>query len=77
MFYLKYFFFLRPYHLWERGANENLQDSLDNNFQKGSNFEYITKEQVQEVENKLNNRPRKRFGYKTLKQVYLQKLTNQ
>jgi IS30 family transposase len=28
------------------------------------------------VEDKLNNRPRKRFGYKTPNQVYLQKLSN-
>lgn len=38
--------------------------------------EYSTKEQVQAVENKLNDRPRKRFGYKTPNQVYLHKLTN-
>lgn len=40
-------------------------------------FENITKEQVQAVEDKLNNRPRKRFGYQSQNQVYLQKLTNQ
>lgn len=37
----------------------------------------LTLRTIQRIENKLNNRPRKRFGYKTLKQVYLQKLTNQ
>jgi IS30 family transposase len=52
-------------------------DSLDNIFQRVQAFINITKEQVQEVENKLNDRPRKRFGYKTPNQVYLHKLTNQ
>ena len=71
------YYFARPYHSWERGANENLNGLIRQYFPKGSSFEYITKEQVQAVENKLNDRPRKRFGYKTPNQVYLHKLTNQ
>ena len=70
------YFFARPYHSWERGANENLNGLIRQYFSKGSSFENITKEQVQIVENKLNDRPRKRFGFKTPNQVYLQKLTN-
>lgn len=71
------YYFARPYHSWERGANENLNGLIRQYFPKGSSFEFITKEQVQAVEDKLNNRPRKRFDYKTPKQVYLHKLTNQ
>jgi len=41
------------------------------------NLRNITNEQVQNAENKLNNRPRKIFGFKTTNQVYLQKLSNQ
>ncbi len=37
----------------------------------------LTLRTIQRIENKLNNRPRKRLGYKTPKQVYLHKLTNQ
>jgi len=40
-------------------------------FPKKSSFENITTQQIQEVEDKLNNRPRKRFGYKTPNYVYL------
>lgn len=71
------YYFARPYHSWERGANENLNGLIRQYFPKDSGFKNITKEQVQEVENKLNNRPRKRFGYKTPNQVYLHKLTHQ
>ncbi len=71
------YYFARPCHSWERGANENLNGLIRHYFPKGSSFENITKEQVQAVENKLNNRHRKRFGYKTPNQVYLHKLTNQ
>mgnify|MGYP001569715084 FL=1 len=70
------YYFARPYHSWERGANENLNGLIRQYFPKGSSFENITQEQVKIVEEKLNNRPRKRFGYLTPNQVYLQKLTN-
>ena len=71
------YYFANPYHSWERGANENLNGLIRQYFPKGMSFENSTKEQVQMVEDKLNNRPRKRFGFKTPNQVYLHKLTNQ
>jgi IS30 family transposase len=71
------YYFARPYHSWERGANENMNGLIRQYFPKGMSFENITNEQVQDVENKLNNRPRKRFGFKTPNQVYLHKLINQ
>jgi IS30 family transposase len=71
------YYFASPYHSWERGANENMNGLIRQYFPKGMSFENITNEQVQDVENKLNNRPRKRFGFKTPNQVYLHKLINQ
>lgn len=71
------YYFARPYHSWERGANENMNGLIRQYFPKGMSFENITNEQVQNVENKLNNRPRKRFGFKTPNQVYLHKSLNQ
>lgn len=71
------YFFARPYHSWERGANENLNGLIRQYFPKGMCFEKITQKEVQEAENKLNNRPRKRFGFQSPNQVYLQKLTTQ
>lgn len=71
------YYFARPYHSWERGANENMNGLIRQYFPKGMSFENITDEQVQVAENKLNNRPRKRFGFKTPNQVYLHKSLNQ
>lgn len=71
------YYFARPYHSWERGANENLNGLIRQYFPKGMSFENITNGQVQTAENKLNNRPRKRFGFKTPNQVYLHKSLNQ
>lgn len=58
-------YFAHPYHSWERGANENTNGLIRQYFPKGTNFEEITEEQVAKVQNILNNRPRKRLGYKT------------
>jgi IS30 family transposase len=71
------FYFAHPYHSWERGANENLNGLVRQYFKKGSSFKAITKERIQEVENKLNNRPRKRFEYKNPIFVMSQLLFNQ
>lgn len=59
------FFFARPYHSWERGANENANGLIRQFFPKKTPFESITNEQVQWVEKILNNRPRKRLFFWT------------
>ncbi|GEJ39754.1 IS30 family transposase [Flavobacterium psychrophilum] len=68
------YYFANPYCSWERGANENLNGLVRQYFPKGSDFSLITKEQVEQAVNKLNNRPRKRHNFKTPNEVYLQKL---
>jgi IS30 family transposase len=57
------FFFARPYHSWERGANENTNGLIRQYFIKGCSFENITNKQVQYVQHKLNNRPRKKLRF--------------
>ena len=57
------FYFARPYRSWERGSNENLNGLIRQYFRKGMDFTDLTDREIQEVEDKLNNRPRKRFGY--------------
>ncbi|MEZ4907266.1 MAG: IS30 family transposase [Saprospiraceae bacterium] len=59
------FFFARPYHSWERGANENTNGLIRQYFPKGSSFENITDNDVISVQNILNNRPRKKLGFLT------------
>ena len=58
-------YFAHPYRSWERGLNENTNGLIRQYFTKGSSFENITDEQVEEVMNKLNHRPRKTLNYKT------------
>lgn len=70
------YYFAKPYHSWERGANENFNGLVRQYFPKNYDFNRITQNDIQYVENKLNNRPRKRFGYLTPNQVHLQLLIN-
>lgn len=68
------YYFAKPYHSWERGANENLNGLIRQYFPKKTNFAIITKKQIDEVINILNNRPRKRFGFKTPNEILAEKL---
>ena len=68
-------FFARPYHSWERGANENTNGLIRQYFPKGTVLATITSEHVQWVQDKLNARPRKRLGYLSPKEKFKQ-LTN-
>lgn len=63
-------FFTRPYHSWERGSNENTNGLVRQYFPKKVAFDSMSEEHLQEVENKLNNRPRKCLGYKTPFEVF-------
>ena len=57
------YYFAHPYHSWERGSNENLNGLIRQYFPKGSDFSKITQQKITEIETKINNRPRKRFGF--------------
>lgn len=70
------YYFARPYQSWQRGSNENYNRLLRQYFPKGSDFTKITTERLKEVQDKLNERPRKRFGYMSPKEVYLQAVKN-
>ena len=68
-------FFAHPYSAWERGANENANGLLRQYFPKGMDLRQIGRERVAEVENLINNRPRKRLHYRTPAEV-MRKLTS-
>lgn len=70
------FYFCKPYHSWERGANENTNGLIRQYIPKGTDFSEITNKQIKWIENKLNNRPRKRLGYLTPNEKVKQ-ITNQ
>ena len=62
-------YFCDPYSPWQRGSNENTNHLLRQYFPKGSSFLDFDDEQLAFVINLINNRPRKRLGYKTPNEV--------
>lgn len=63
-------YFAYPYHFWERGSNENTNGLLRQYFPKSYDFNLITPEELAHVVRKLNDRPRKRLGFKSPRQVF-------
>jgi len=62
-----------PYHSWERGSGENFNSLVRDYFPKGMKFVTISHKDVKKVERLLNNRPRKRLGYATPREVFFGK----
>ena len=58
-------YFAHPHSPWERGTNENTNALLRQYFPKGTDFNKISKERFKEVQDELNNRPRKTLGWYT------------
>lgn len=58
-------YFCDPHCPWQRGTNENTNGLLRQYFPKKMSFADVTDERLAEVINLINNRPRKRLGYKT------------
>lgn len=68
------FYFANPYSPWERGANENLNGLIRQYIPKSTSFEEISAERIIEIQEKLNNRPRKRFNFETPNYMFNQKV---
>lgn len=69
-------YFAHPYASWERGANENMNGLIRQYFPKGTDFNTVSQKQVNDVMNKLNNRPRATRGFKTPNELFKGLSTN-
>ena len=67
------FYFVTPYHSWERGTNENTNGLIRQYLPKRTSMASITQADCDKIAEQLNNRPRKRFGYWTPLEVYFNK----
>jgi len=67
-------YFAKPYASWQRGTNEHTNGLLRQFFPKGTDFARISHRQVARAEKLLNERPRKRLGYRTPQEVLAKKL---
>ena len=68
-------YFAHPYSPWERPTNENTNGLIRDYFPKGTDFNLVSKKQLKEVQNQLNERPRKTLEYEsplnTISRLYM------
>lgn len=63
-------YFADPYSSWQRGSNEHGNWLLRYYFPKGTDFKTVAEEELQEIIEELNNRPRKILSYQTANEVF-------
>lgn len=66
------FYFATPHHSWERGTNENTNGLIRQYLPKRTSLAHIGQAELDVIARKLNTRPRKRLGYKTPEECYVQ-----
>lgn len=64
------FYFAHPYSSWERGLNENTNGLIRQYVKKGCDFSDITDNDLIDIMDKLNNRPRKSLNYSTPNEIF-------
>jgi IS30 family transposase len=67
-------YFTRPYTSQDKGTVENRIGQLRRFFPKKTDLSIVTSDEVKRVEQLLNNRPVRKFNYKTPNQVLLEKI---
>lgn len=70
-------YFADPHSPWQRGTNENTNGLLRQYFPKGIDFSTISRTRLEQVQEQLNDRPRKVLGFRTPNEVYSEILFNQ
>jgi IS30 family transposase len=63
-------YFARPYKSCDRGLNEHTNGLIRQYLPKKSDFVDVSHKKIKEIENKLNNRPRKVLKFKTPFEVF-------
>jgi len=67
-------YFTRPYSSQDKGSVENRIGIIRRFLPKKSDLRTLTAQHLRSIENKLNNRPIRKFNYKTANQVFLEKI---
>lgn len=63
------YYFTHPYSSYECGTVENTNGLIRRYIPKKASFENLTQQKLNEIENKLNNRPRKKLNFYTPNEI--------
>ena len=63
-------YFCDPYCSGQRGTNENTNGLIRQYYPKGTDFSKVSQRELNQVVEALNNRPRKRLGYRTPAEIF-------
>jgi len=63
-------YFCDPYCSWQKGLVEEINGLIRQYLPRHINMNQISQNQIYEIQEKLNNRPRKSLNYKTPNQIY-------
>lgn len=66
-------YFTRPYTSQDKGTIENRNGVIRLFFPKKTDFNCVSSEEIKRVENEINNRPVRKFGYLTPNEVFLRR----
>ncbi|MBT7274640.1 MAG: IS30 family transposase, partial [Campylobacteraceae bacterium] len=69
------FYFCDPYSSWQRGLNEHTNGLVREYIPKKSSFENVNQTQINIIQNRLNNRPRKILKYYTPNEIFFKEVS--
>lgn len=69
-------FFCDPHSPWQRGSNENTNGLVRDFFPKGTDFHFVSDEEILDAERLLNMRPRQTLSWATPARAFLQATTD-
>ena len=64
------FYFTQPYSAWQRGSIEHLNGLIRRVYPKGTDFTPVTQQACTRLARLLNQRPRRRLGFRTPEECY-------
>lgn len=67
-------YYCHPYSSWERGTNEVTNKLVRRKIPKGENFDSKTDEEIQNIENWINNYPRRIHEYRTAGELFTEEV---